>query len=171
MNTFELHLDLGNDAMQEGRDVASALERVADLIRGYVETGERFGIRDDNGNTVGHYGFDLEPHIETRLATDAENAFKVASYNAAKAVVDGQPVRAREWLEVAKAATAVDGVLGVRRLELEDGDTIVLETDQLITNDQLREIRHTVEAEVGENVRVLIFGGGVAVAGVWQGAR
>jgi hypothetical protein len=55
-NTFKVEIKLGNDAMQTPEDVADALEKVArelrqDGWRGFC-TG---GIRDINGNTVGHY--------------------------------------------------------------------------------------------------------------------
>ncbi len=51
---FELKIDLGNDAMQGGPDVARALRKVADRIEDDLEA--RGKILDDNGNTVGTYG-------------------------------------------------------------------------------------------------------------------
>jgi hypothetical protein len=53
-NVFRLHIELGNDAMQTGPDVAAALREVADQIEHNLEA--RGNIRDLNGNTVGHYG-------------------------------------------------------------------------------------------------------------------
>ena len=51
---FDLHIDLGNEAMRSGLDVAAALREVADKIERDLEaTG---AIRDANGNTVGKYG-------------------------------------------------------------------------------------------------------------------
>jgi hypothetical protein len=51
-STFTLNIDLGNDAMQSGPDVADALRDVADR----VEQGHTFGkIIDGNGNTVGEF--------------------------------------------------------------------------------------------------------------------
>ena len=47
---FDLHIDLGNDAMQTGEDVAEALRRIAEMLdHGY--TSNRIG--DLNGNAVG----------------------------------------------------------------------------------------------------------------------
>jgi hypothetical protein len=52
--SFDLHIDLGNDAMQSGPDVAAALREVADRIENGLEA--RGKIRDANGQTVGSYG-------------------------------------------------------------------------------------------------------------------
>lgn len=51
---FMLEIELGNDAMQSGPDVAAALREVADRIERDLEA--RGSIRDVSGNTVGHYG-------------------------------------------------------------------------------------------------------------------
>jgi hypothetical protein len=51
---FDLHIDLGNDGMQSGVDVAAALRTVADKIEHDLEA--RGVIVDANGNTVGRYG-------------------------------------------------------------------------------------------------------------------
>lgn len=48
--TFGLHIDLGNEAMQTGDDVADALEQVARKLRRGAESG---AIMDRNGNRVG----------------------------------------------------------------------------------------------------------------------
>ena len=55
MANFELKVELGNEAMNEPRDLAKALRTVA----AELEDGEQFGgdIADDNGNTVGTYAF------------------------------------------------------------------------------------------------------------------
>jgi hypothetical protein len=53
-DTFQLHIELGNDTMRAGPDVARALREVADAIEHELEA--RGSIRDLNGNTVGHYG-------------------------------------------------------------------------------------------------------------------
>lgn len=51
---FDLHIELGNEAMQSGPDVADALRTVADKIEHDLEA--QGAIRDANGNTVGAYG-------------------------------------------------------------------------------------------------------------------
>lgn len=52
---FELKIELENDAMMTRRDVARALRALADRIQG----GEPYGkVRDVNGNSVGHWGFE-----------------------------------------------------------------------------------------------------------------
>ena len=56
MNTFTLTIKLGNDAMQDEHDVASALVDV--LATGAISDGRTKGkIHDDNGNTVGEWSF------------------------------------------------------------------------------------------------------------------
>ena len=52
---FTLTIELGNDAMRSKRDVAKALEVVADRLRSQVAEGK---IRDVNGNTVGSFAFE-----------------------------------------------------------------------------------------------------------------
>lgn len=52
-NHFTLTIQLGNDAMRSGPDVAAALRAVADRIEHELEA--RGPIRDANGNTVGEY--------------------------------------------------------------------------------------------------------------------
>ncbi len=53
-DTFRLEIELGNDAMSAGPDVAAALRKIADRIENDLEA--RGKIVDDNGNTVGTYG-------------------------------------------------------------------------------------------------------------------
>jgi hypothetical protein len=49
---FTLTIELGNDAMQSGEDVANALVEIAADLRVGQESGR---IRDYNGNTVGSW--------------------------------------------------------------------------------------------------------------------
>jgi hypothetical protein len=50
---FKVEIEMGNDAMQNGDDIASALEAVAKKIR---DDGRWNGfVWDINGNTVGDY--------------------------------------------------------------------------------------------------------------------
>lgn len=67
MDTFRLTIELGNDAMQTGGDVADALRKLADQVDtrrggqfndGFAEGGN---VRDDNGNTVGSWSV-VETH-------------------------------------------------------------------------------------------------------------
>lgn len=54
LGTFTLTIETGNAAMRTREDVARAVRDVADKIGP-----DRYrGIRDDNGNTVGHWTFD-----------------------------------------------------------------------------------------------------------------
>ena len=50
---FDLHIEMGNETMQNGFDLASALRKVASR----VASGGGFSglILDDNGNSVGNY--------------------------------------------------------------------------------------------------------------------
>lgn len=53
---FKLEIELGNDAMQDREDVASALRKAAEKIE---QTSAALGrIIDENGNTVGTWDFD-----------------------------------------------------------------------------------------------------------------
>lgn len=53
---FELSIELGNDAMQNGNDIANALIDVQDRLRMGICTAY---IKDDNGNTVGEWSMTL----------------------------------------------------------------------------------------------------------------
>ncbi len=55
---FILTIELGNDAMQTGYDVAEALRVVANKIQDH-DASEDYGNRigDMNGNKVGEWGF------------------------------------------------------------------------------------------------------------------
>jgi hypothetical protein len=76
MERFDLHIDMGNDAMQNELDVAEALDVTAVGLR----RGELEGyIRDLNGNTVGRYSIAVykpepsggEVHAAVRAALSA----------------------------------------------------------------------------------------------------
>lgn len=57
--TFKLQIELGNDAMQTGVDIADALRAHADLLEEYnnrqLANTSKHGIRDTNGSTVGFW--------------------------------------------------------------------------------------------------------------------
>lgn len=56
--TFTLTIELGNDAMQTGRDVSDALKQVASKVHScLIEEDYGNSIRDENGNKVGEWGF------------------------------------------------------------------------------------------------------------------
>lgn len=49
-----MEIDLGNDAMQTGEDIANALRKVSLIIeKAPIEEGFVTIIRDENGNNVG----------------------------------------------------------------------------------------------------------------------
>ena len=50
---FQLTINLGNDAMQDDADVATALRTLAHLLDRDGFPAASHGIRDANGNTVG----------------------------------------------------------------------------------------------------------------------
>lgn len=52
-DTFRVEITLGNEAMQNGPDVAEALREIASRIENELEA--RGAIRDGNGNTVGYF--------------------------------------------------------------------------------------------------------------------
>lgn len=58
---FKLEIELGNDAMLTGEDVARALRKVADVVESctpYVVKAEGPGtIRDENGHKVGTWRY------------------------------------------------------------------------------------------------------------------
>ena len=61
---FTLTITLGNDAMNTPGDVGNALDDLAGVIGfgddGPIPPGLKGLIRDDNGNTVGHWEFTEE---------------------------------------------------------------------------------------------------------------
>ena len=54
MDTLEVKITTGNDAMSSDDEIAQALMRVAHRVRGGSIGGK---VADVNGNTVGSYGF------------------------------------------------------------------------------------------------------------------
>ena len=59
MDTLEVKITTGDDAMQTDDEIAQALMRVAHRVRGGSIAGK---VADINGNTVGSYEF-REPRI------------------------------------------------------------------------------------------------------------
>lgn len=59
---FKLEIELGNDAMQSGRDVADALNNVAFQLQDVTMRLEEMGgmVVDENGNTVGAWQVEEE---------------------------------------------------------------------------------------------------------------
>jgi hypothetical protein len=57
LGKFVLEIELGNDAMQTGSDIASAIRRVADHVEemGTAVVAFKETIRDLNGNSVGYF--------------------------------------------------------------------------------------------------------------------
>ena len=54
MNEFSLNIELGNDSMRDGEDIAWALEQVTRSVRqGYLSG----SVVDANGNNVGEWQF------------------------------------------------------------------------------------------------------------------
>ncbi len=57
MDRFTLTIELGNDAMLTGQDIATALRKVAGQVavqlEGEIKMADCAKIRDANGNTVG----------------------------------------------------------------------------------------------------------------------
>lgn len=51
---FTLTIELGNDAMQTGRDIAQALEELSQRLLTYTGPGDGV-IIDENGNTIGKW--------------------------------------------------------------------------------------------------------------------
>lgn len=56
---FSVNIQLGNEAMETGDDVARALRKIASDVseHGVIADADevRVGIRDENGNTVGYW--------------------------------------------------------------------------------------------------------------------
>lgn len=54
---FRVEIELGNDAMLTGADLAQALAKVGDVLRHYADlpVGLALNIKDANGNTVGRW--------------------------------------------------------------------------------------------------------------------
>lgn len=170
METFGLQIELGNDAMSTAEHVAIELEAVAEKIRTGHDEGR---ILDANGNTVGRFGFDLglllpeRGTVELREETELDHAFKVATYNAAKCVVDRQPEQAAQWARTAREISlAIDPSVQVAQLELEDGDTLIVHSKQTFTPEHAANIIDQIKERVDKDVTVLFFDRGLALAGV-----
>lgn len=64
---LSIHIELGNNAMQSGNDIARTLRELADHFAGYEDQGVRapwtppHTIRDINGNVVGKATVDTDP--------------------------------------------------------------------------------------------------------------
>jgi hypothetical protein len=58
---FTLWIRMGNDAMQDGGDVAGGLEDVGHALRSGSTSGR---VRDTNGNTVGEWECDAQPQYQ-----------------------------------------------------------------------------------------------------------
>lgn len=54
---FRIEIELGNDAMRTNADIIRTLKRLAGKVRQLADGGEERKILDDNGNTVGKWGF------------------------------------------------------------------------------------------------------------------
>ena len=57
---FYFEVELGDDAMQTHEDVARAMEKTAEKVRSYAEppsSGKYGRVMDENGNSVGSFGF------------------------------------------------------------------------------------------------------------------
>lgn len=66
--SFDLHIDLGNEAMQDHRDVSGALLHLAtkleDVHCWYPDDDAEGPIKDRNGNTVGRWDLVLSEPAE-----------------------------------------------------------------------------------------------------------
>lgn len=58
---FKLEVELGNDAMKSPAHVANKLMELSRRVRGAkLQDGEGAKVMDDNGNSVGRWGFHLD---------------------------------------------------------------------------------------------------------------
>ncbi len=59
---FKIEIDLGNEEMQSGEDIAAALEKVASQVRAHKrpEPFHSLRIHDRNGNTVGGWNIEYQ---------------------------------------------------------------------------------------------------------------
>lgn len=58
MDQFTVTIELGNDAMQTGRDIANALEELSQRLLTYagpIRGTDDGVIADENGNTIGKW--------------------------------------------------------------------------------------------------------------------
>jgi hypothetical protein len=54
---FRIEIKLGNDAMKSAGDVKRKLKELAGKVQTLSDNGEERRIMDDNGNSVGKWGF------------------------------------------------------------------------------------------------------------------
>ena len=59
-SVFRIEIEMGNDAMRFDRDIARKLKELSGKVRDLSSSGEEKRILDDNGNTVGRWGFYLD---------------------------------------------------------------------------------------------------------------
>lgn len=80
---FKLTIELGNDAMQDGAEVAEALEQVAAKVHYELPlvAGEPHMVRDANGNTVGRWEV-RDRVVDADLATEVREALEGDSNDA-----------------------------------------------------------------------------------------
>lgn len=62
---FFININMGNDAMKSADDLANAIKKVADRIASEqydIDPDDEYEvpINDDNGNTVGEWGFEYD---------------------------------------------------------------------------------------------------------------
>lgn len=57
---FRIEVELGNDAMRTTRDIKHLLRDLAGKVENLANGGEERRILDENGNTVGKWGFYLK---------------------------------------------------------------------------------------------------------------
>jgi len=59
-SVFRIEIELGNEAMRKDSQVARKLRELAGKVKTLAANGEERRILDDNGNTVGRWGFYLD---------------------------------------------------------------------------------------------------------------
>lgn len=64
---FELHVEVGNAAMQDPEDIANALVRVAEKLMTAHKSG---AVMDDNGNTVGRWWLHYRRRYSERVTRE-----------------------------------------------------------------------------------------------------
>jgi hypothetical protein len=68
MSEFNLHIELGNEAMQTGTDISDALKKVAGRLWNYGDEDDIIGCRgaimDMNGNKVGRWEVTGDTDVE-----------------------------------------------------------------------------------------------------------
>jgi hypothetical protein len=64
VKTFNIKMEIGNDALATSQDVAAVIRKTAKKIEDYKETDHPGIILDDNGNRIGKYWYSYEQPIE-----------------------------------------------------------------------------------------------------------